>query len=75
MRLLAALATLLFLVGTSTGASAHAALISVEPASGSILASAPRAVELRFNEAVVPGAIQLIDGAARARDEDRKAHV
>ncbi|MGX4771564.1 copper resistance CopC/CopD family protein [Bradyrhizobium guangdongense] len=71
MRLLAALATLLFLVGTSTGASAHAALISVEPASGSILASAPRAVELRFNEAVVPGAIQLIDGAARARDDAR----
>ncbi|SFO22824.1 copper transport protein [Bradyrhizobium sp. Ghvi] len=71
MRLLAALATLLFLVGTSTGASAHAALISVEPASGSILASAPKALELRFNEAVTPGAIQLIDGAGRARDDVR----
>jgi copper transport protein len=67
MRLLAALVMLLALVGTSTGASAHAALISVEPASGSILASAPKAVELRFNEAVTPGAIQLIDGAGRAR--------
>lgn len=71
MRLLAALVTLLLLVGCSTDASAHAALISVEPASGSILASAPKAVELRFNEAVTPGAIQLIDGAGRARDDIR----
>ncbi len=69
MRLL--LATLLILVGTSTAAWAHAALISVEPASGSMLASAPKAVELRFNEAVTPGAIQLIDGAGRARDDAR----
>jgi len=71
MRLLAALATLLILVGYSTGALAHAALISVEPPSGSILASIPKAVELRFNEAVTPGAIQLIDGAGRARDDVR----
>ena len=71
MRFLAAVATLLFLVGTSTGALAHAALISVEPASGSMLASAPKAVELRFNEAVTPGAIQLIDGAGRVRDDAR----
>ena len=71
MRLLAALATLLFLVGTSTGVLAHAALVSVEPASGSILASAPKAVELRFSEAVTPGAIQLVDGAGRARDDAR----
>jgi copper transport protein len=71
MRLLAAIATLLLVVGHSTGAFAHAALISVEPASGSILASAPEAVELRFNEAVTPGAIQLIDGAGRARDDAR----
>lgn len=71
MRRLAALVTLLVVAGTSTDASAHAALISVEPASGSILASAPKAVELRFNEAVTPGAIQLIDGAGRARDDAR----
>ncbi|WP_426615906.1 copper resistance CopC/CopD family protein [Bradyrhizobium sp. McL0616] len=71
MRLLAALATLLVLAGHSTGASAHAALISVEPASGSLLQSAPKAVELRFNEAVTPGAIQLIDGAGRERDDAR----
>ncbi|UPT91546.1 CopD family protein [Bradyrhizobium barranii subsp. apii] len=71
MRLLAALATLLCVVGFTTGASAHAALVAVEPASGSMLASAPKTVELRFNEAVTPGAIQLIDGAGRARDDAR----
>jgi copper transport protein len=71
MRLLAALATLLLVIGFATGASAHAALVSVEPASGSMLASAPMAVELRFNETVTPGAILLIDGAGRARDDAR----
>ncbi|WP_027550656.1 CopD family protein [Bradyrhizobium sp. Cp5.3] len=71
MRLLGALATLLLVAGFATGARAHAALISVEPASGSILTSAPKAVELRFNEAVTPGAIRLIDGAGRARDDTR----
>jgi len=71
MRLLAALATLLLVVGFATGASAHAALVAVEPASGSMLATAPKAVELRFNEAVTPGAIRLIDGTGRARDDAR----
>jgi copper transport protein len=71
MRLLAALATLLLVVGFATGVSAHAALVAVEPASGSMLAGAPKAVELRFNEAVTPGAIQLIDGAGRARNDVR----
>ncbi|KJC37398.1 copper-binding protein [Bradyrhizobium sp. LTSP849] len=73
MRLIAALATLLLLVGYSTGAFAHAALIAVEPASGSLLKSAPKEVDLRFNEAVTPGAIQLIDGAGRVRDDARVA--
>lgn len=71
MRLLAALATLLLIVGFATGASAHAALVAVEPASGSMLSAAPKVVELRFNEAVTPGAIRLIDGAGRARDDAR----
>ncbi|MBB4367291.1 copper transport protein [Bradyrhizobium sp. cir1] len=71
MRLLAALATLFLVAGFATGASAHAALVSVDPASGSILKTAPRAVELRFNEAVTPGAILLIDGAGRTRDDAR----
>ncbi|MDA9448502.1 MULTISPECIES: copper resistance CopC/CopD family protein [Bradyrhizobium] len=71
MRLFAALATLLLVAGFASGASAHAALVSVEPASGSMLKAAPKAVELRFNEAVTPGAIRLIDGAGRARNDAR----
>lgn len=71
MRLLAALATLLLAAGFAGAAWAHAALISVEPASGSVLAAAPKAVELRFNEMVTPGAIRLIDGAGRERDDTR----
>ncbi|QPF94812.1 copper resistance CopC/CopD family protein [Bradyrhizobium commune] len=71
MRRLAALVTLLLFAGTPAGAFAHAALISVEPASGSILTSAPKAVELRFNEAVTRGAIQLIDGTGKARGDAR----
>ncbi|MCK1720220.1 CopD family protein [Bradyrhizobium sp. 141] len=71
MRLLAALATLLLAAGFASAAWAHAALISVEPASGSMLRSAPKAVELRFNETVTPGAIRLIDGAGRARNDTR----
>ncbi|MDA9401590.1 copper resistance CopC/CopD family protein [Bradyrhizobium sp. CCBAU 45389] len=71
MRFFAALATLLLVAGFATGASAHAALVSVDPASGSILKTAPKAVELRFNEAVTPGAILLIDGAGKARDDAR----
>lgn len=69
MRLLVALATLLLVIGGTSGAWAHAALVAVDPASGSILASAPKAVTLRFNEVVTPGAIRLIDGAGRARDD------
>jgi len=71
MRLLAALATLLLVAGFASGASAHAALVAAEPANGSMLATAPKAVELRFNEPVTPGAIRLIDGAGRARDDAR----
>ena len=69
MRLFAALATLLLAAGLASAAWAHAALVSVEPASGSMLAAAPKAVQLRFNETVTPGAIRLIDGAGRARDD------
>lgn len=42
MRLLPALATLLLAAGFASAAWARAALVSVEPASGSMLASAPR---------------------------------
>lgn len=71
MRLLAALATLIFCVGLATGASAHAALVSVEPFNASVVASQPKSVELRFNEPVTPGAIRLIDAEGRERGDAR----
>ena len=71
MRLFAALATVLLAAGFASAAWAHAALVSVEPASGSILTAAPKAVQLRFNETVTPGAIRLIDSASKARDDTR----
>ncbi|MBR0829395.1 CopD family protein [Bradyrhizobium manausense] len=71
MRLLAALATLIFCVGFAGRADAHAALVSVEPYNASVVASPPKSVELRFNEAVTPGAIRLIDAEGRERGEAR----
>src|SRR3569833_1853642 len=71
MRLLASLAALLLAAGYASAAWAHAVFLSGEPASGSVLASAPHARELRFSETGTPGAIRLIDGAGRARDDTR----
>lgn len=69
MRLIAGLATLLSVLCFATGASAHASLVSAQPGDGSILAQAPKTVQLRFNEAVMPSVIQLIDADGRARDD------
>ena len=74
MRLLAGLATLLTVLGFATGAFAHASLVATEPVDGSVLAVAPKTVQLRFNEAVAPGVIRLIDSAGKVRD-DATAHV
>ena len=74
MRLLAGLATLLTVLGFATGVSAHASLIATEPVDGSVLAVAPKTVQLRFNEDVAPGVIRLIDSAGKVRD-DATAHV
>ncbi|HEY3793998.1 MAG TPA: copper resistance protein CopC [Bradyrhizobium sp.] len=67
MRLIAGLATLLWIVCLATGASAHASLVSAEPADGSVLAVAPKTVQLRFNEPVTPAVISLIDAAGKTR--------
>ena len=69
MRLIAGLATLLSVLCFATGASAHASLVSTEPADGTVLAQAPRTVQLRFNEAVTPAVISLIDAEGRTRDD------
>ena len=69
MRLIAGLATLLSVLCFATGVSAHASLVSTEPADGSVLAQAPKTVQLRFNESVTPAVISLIDATGRARKD------
>jgi len=69
MRLIAGLATLLFVVCFATGVSAHASLISAEPADGSVLATAPKTVQLRFNEPITPAVVSLIDAAGKTRSD------
>lgn len=69
MRLVAGLATLVWIVCLGTGASAHASLVGTEPADGSVLAVAPKTVQLRFNEPVTPAVVSLIDAAGKTRDD------
>ena len=75
IRLIAGLAALLWVVCAATGASAHASLVSTDPADGSVLASAPKAVELRFNEPVTPAVITVIDAAGKTRGDATVADV
>jgi copper transport protein len=73
MRLIVVMAALLSVLCCSTGASAHAQLVSTEPADGVVLSGAPATVQLRFNEAVTPAVISLIDATGRARDTKVRA--
>ena len=68
MRVIAGFAALLMALCIATGALAHAALVSTEPADGSMLTQAPKTVQLRFNESVTPAAVSLIDAAGKTRD-------
>ncbi|MCC8975795.1 copper resistance CopC/CopD family protein, partial [Bradyrhizobium brasilense] len=68
MRLVANLAALLVALCLATSAHAHAVLIGAEPADGSVVAEAPKMVVLRFNEAVAPTAVSLLDAAGKPRD-------
>jgi copper transport protein len=69
LRLLAELAglVLLWTLGTALPAAAHAGLVGAEPTAGTVLASAPREVRLRFNEPVSPVAdgFTLYDSTGR----------
>jgi copper transport protein len=69
MRLIAGLATLLSVLCFATGVSAHASLVSAQPGDGSVLATAPKTVQLRFNEAVTPVVVSLIDAQGKTRDD------
>jgi copper transport protein len=68
MRLVAGLAALLAALCLAGAAYAHAVLIESDPADGSVLAQPPKTVQLRFNEAVAPAAVSLIDAAGKSRE-------
>ena len=61
----AALLTLALLLSAHT-ARAHASLVSSEPADGASLEAAPAALVLRFDEAVEPVRIRVMDSDGRA---------
>ncbi|MCF3100284.1 copper resistance protein CopC [Streptomyces roseoverticillatus] len=72
------LAALLCALGPGAGsASAHAALTSTDPASGSVVPSAPPQVKLTFSEGVLLSAdsVRVLDPQGKRVDEGRPAHV
>lgn len=73
MRVIAASMALLLALCFATGASAHATLVSAEPAEGSVLAQPPKTLHLRFNEAVAPAVVSLIDAAGKTREVTTRA--
>jgi copper transport protein len=69
MRPLALVAALLLLIGIAGKASAHASLVFTDPRDGTVLAQAPKTVQLRFNESVTAGAVNLIDATGKLRTD------
>jgi copper transport protein len=69
VRFIATLAMLLWCLCFATGASAHASLVATDPSDGSVVAEAPKMVQLRFNESVAPAVINVIDAAGRKRSD------
>ncbi|MGK5544939.1 copper resistance protein CopC [Streptomyces sp. URMC 127] len=61
----------------AAGASAHAALTSTDPASGSVVPAAPRQVKLAFSEGVLLSAdsVRVLDPQGKRVDEGKPAHV
>jgi len=51
------------LAGGAPGAWAHAVMLAATPADGAVLATAPRAVVIEFNEPVAPIAVELRDAS------------
>jgi copper transport protein len=67
MRPFALVAALLLLLGFASEASAHASLVFADPRDGTVLVQAPKTVQLRFNESVTAGAVNLIDASGKQR--------
>jgi copper transport protein len=69
MRVVTLVAALLLLAGFAGEASAHASLVFADPRDGTVLAQAPKTVQLRFNESVTAGAVNLIDASGKQRTD------
>ncbi len=67
MRLIAPVIALLLAACFADEASAHASLVFTDPRDGAVLAQSPKAVQLRFNENVTAGAVNLIDASGKQR--------
>jgi copper transport protein len=67
MRLIAPVVALLLVACFAGEASAHASLVFADPRDGTVLAQAPKTVQLRFNESVTAGAVNLIDASGKQR--------
>lgn len=62
------LPALALLLAWSSGALAHAVLVDTAPTNGAALAAAPSAIELRFNEPVMPVGLRVLDAGGRPVD-------
>jgi copper transport protein len=69
IRALVAITAWLLVVCLAGDAFAHASLVSTEPRNGSVLMQPPKRVELRFNENVAAGAVNLIDANGKLRND------
>lgn len=69
-------AVLLLLLGTAGTASAHAALISTDPAQGAVVATAPSTVTLTFSEEVTlsSDSVRVLNPAGRPVDTGNPGH-
>lgn len=68
MRVAGAIAGVLLAVCLASAAHAHATLVSTDPGDSAVVIQAPKMVHLRFNEAVAPAAVHLIDADGNTRD-------
>jgi len=72
-RLVAGFLALLLALCLATEALAHASLVSTEPVDGSVVAQAPKSLQLSFNEPVAPKAVSLIDANGKTREVSVRA--
>jgi copper transport protein len=68
MQLAGSIVGVLLALCLTGSAHAHAALVSTDPGDNSVVAQTPKMVQLRFNEAVAPNVVQLIDAEGKTRD-------